>query len=1032
MSLLRPVLFALAALLPAAHAQDAPPTEPAPAPEAQENQDLIRAWEDLYKLRLGKDARWAEDTYIEDGLCTARLKTGVMVPVTSGRKVLDERPVGAVFFGEGELEVRFESREEALFFANHMYAAGEMTREELTPIVALEEPYRTPIDRAVLFTADDQLGTLMRRLDPVGGGFKERDDEMVAGQATERGVDAEYVVTGSKGEIKAKLFSRNLLPDRRRALTQSGMDPGEALQFDRMVHDAWGVPWNQLRMIMEFRSTKHNYHPGHGKRQNPYLGNVADTWLSCFRDGTDHLDSGLRAQVFSHAVDNNNRRFLTRFSTQRFFPGDAGPLPPMRVEPVSADVEVEIDLIRRMDIDATVTSRLRVRALEDGVAHVLIRTPRDESFQNTALSKHWQIQRLALVTSGRFDKEETTEPLAFMGLGVSGAAARVAGNLNTWQASGDTTGAAGNVDAGAGPSTSLGGGATGPSSIQSTEDDGGLGIFNSLDNTDRMSSYALSQPMGLPQELIVALPTPLAKGEEITIAFDWKARWPFGNFAVVQGAEANAYRPLGATTGARSFLPRFLPEAGGNRWDYSVDVTVPPRRLDVAVSGDTTDTAVDEGGWMTISSSGRRGRAPSVAIGRWTFYEEQAEAGMPGVKSHFFKSERDAAEQTPQQVRQTLEFMRRFMPLPDALELEVFQGATMLPRAYLNQPRRTSRAGLIELNTVKVGDKVTEAGTLGEFSFLSQKLLARGVVSQVWGQRIIPASARDAWISDALTEAFSFFYVRAALSREENDFAGFAEVENQLEEVRHKIETGDENFNTSGTTNTRRRFLSLTDGGSFSFESPELFRSYSFYVLGRMLRERVGDFAFFAALDQLGQNSTDRRVTTEDLRTALENTSGQDLEDFFAYWVRGGYVPEVMAEYRRETQPDGRITVHGCITTDVPFGRLDLPIAVGTGLPDKMPRKKNKAVEVRARVADEAVGGMIEVVDGRAAFVVPDMQAGSTVLPDPFGLILAYERDSKAVEQTTCEKEGITPRGYERGEVAPRTSDSVLAPPAPD
>ncbi|MCP4496229.1 MAG: M1 family metallopeptidase, partial [Phycisphaeraceae bacterium] len=229
------------------------------------------------------------------------------------------------------------------------------------------------------------------------------------------------------------------------------------------------------------------------------------------------------------------------------------------------------------------------------------------------------------------------------------------------------------------------------------------------------------------------------------------------------------------------------------------------------------------------------------------------------------------------------------------------------------------------------------------------------------------------------------------------------------------IETGDENFNTVGTQNTRRRFMSLTDGGSFAISQPTLFRAYSFYVLGRMLRERVGDYAFFAAIDQLGQGSTNRRVTTEDLRASLEATSGQDLEDFFAYWVRGGYIPEVTAEYRRETQPDGKVTVHACITTDVPFGSFDLPIAVGTGLPAKMPRKKEKALEVRERVADEAVGGMIEVVDGRAAFSVNDMQEGSTVLPDPFGLILAYSRTSKEVEQTTCDAEGIKPRGYEKG-----------------
>jgi len=1002
---------------------------PGDAPEAREDQYLLDAWDDLYDLRLGKDARWADKTTFRDGLCTAHLRTGVIVPVTSGKKVLEERPVGAVFFGEGELEVRFENKEEALFFANHMFAAGEMTREELAPIVALEEPYRTPIDRGILFTADSQLDTVLRRLDPVGSGFKDSDDSMVAAEATDRGVDAEYVVTSSEGELKAKLFSRNLLPDRRRALARSGMDPSEALQFDRMLHDAWGVPWQQLRMIMEFRSTKHHYHPGHGKRQNPYLGNTADRWLSCFRDGTDHLDTGLRAQVFSHAVDNDRKRYLTRFSTQRFFPGDDGPLPPLRVEPVSADVEVEVELLRRVNMVSKVQSRLTVRALEDGVQHLLIRTPRDESYRNPQLvgRKNWRISQLGIVTSGRFSEVETVEALAFMGLGISQPSA-ASGAQNTWAATGDTTGAAASVDVGGGPSTSLGGGATGPSSLQDNSDDP-FAIFNSLDNSDQASSYEVGQPVGDPQTLIVALPRPLAAGEEITLAFDWEATWPWGNFAVISGAEGAATRSLGVTTGPRSVVPRFLPEAGGNRWDFDIDVTVPPKRIEIASSGDTMDTAVDEGGWVTVSSSGRKGRNPAVALGRWASHEEPPQMGMPGVRALYDKSQRDAAYDTPTQVRQTLDFMRRFMPLPQNLELEVYQHKDWLPRAYLNQPRMTSHAGLVQMRQIKVGDKVTEAGTIGDFEYVQQKMLAQGVVGQVWGQRIVPASQRDAWISDALTEAFSFFYVRAALSREENDYRGFAEVEDQLEETRRLIETGDENFNTTGTQNTRRRFMSLTDGGSFAISSPAVFRAYSFYVLGRMLRERVGDYAFFAAIDQLGEGSTNRRITTEDLRASLEATSGQDLEDFFAYWVRGGYIPEVMAEYRRELQPDGQTTVHACITTDVPFGRFDLPIAVGTGLPDKMPRGKDKAVAVRERVADEAVGGMIEVVDGRAAFTVTDMQEGSTVLPDPFGLILAYSRASKEVKETTCEREGLAPRGYERGTVAPKTGETVEAPP---
>ena len=115
----RPALLALAALLPAAHAQDTPAPDAdatADVQEAREDQ-YFDAWDDLYDLRLGKDARWADDT-IQDG-SHRPTQDGVMVPITSGKKVLEERPVGAVFFGEGGS--RSASRKgRGTFFANHM------------------------------------------------------------------------------------------------------------------------------------------------------------------------------------------------------------------------------------------------------------------------------------------------------------------------------------------------------------------------------------------------------------------------------------------------------------------------------------------------------------------------------------------------------------------------------------------------------------------------------------------------------------------------------------------------------------------------------------------------------------------------------------------------------------------------------------------------------------------------------------------------------------------------------------------------
>lgn len=1020
LDLLRPlVLFAAALLSPALAlaADDAPPTDGAEVlepPPISENADMNDAWRDMASLRLSNDLRWAEGTVMDDGVCRATLTKGVIVPVTSGRKVVDERAVGAVFFGTGMLEVRFPAQEDAIAFANHMFEAGEMTREELAPIVAGTEPFRTPIDRAAIFTADRQLGKLMRSLDPVGGGIK--DDTAILKNAEEHGVDAEYVVTSSQGEFKAKLYSKNLLPDRRRALLKSGMDPAEILRFDRMVHDWWNVPWKQLRMIMEFRSTDHHFHPGHGARANPHLGQTADQWLSCFRDGSDHGDLGLRSMAFSHAVDNEGTRFLTKFSGERFFPNEDGePLPPTRFKPVDAQVAVETKLIRRVEVEGKVKSLVTFRAREDGVQHLFIKTPRHESIAGS-----WAIERLDLITQEDEDKNPIGPPLAFMGLDTARARGFTKGNMDTWSASGDTTGSAANSASGATASTSLGGGGTGGMAEGTTFDESSDSIFNlGAGSLDRQPSYELATPMSATQELIIALPKPLAEGEEITIAFEWRARWPFANIAVVQGAEANQYRSLGSTTGPRSFLPDLVPTAGGNIWDFSLDVTVPPRRLDVVLSGDTTNVAVDEGGWVTTSSSGRNARRPAMAVGRWVTFEDPPAAGMPGVNVHLFKSEAWALEMFPPEVRRVLSFLRRYMPLPEGLEVDVYQGKSHLPRNFLTQPRGLAPAGMVGIKRIKVGDKVSEAGTVDDFKYIAQQMLAQQVVSQVWGQVVIPASGRDAWVAEALTESFGYFYVRAALEED-----GFVAFEDKLELVRENLESGHESFNSGGTGNKRRRFMSLTDGGSFALTSPATFRDYSFYVLGRMLRERVGDYDFFKAIDLLTRRRVGHRITTEQLRGAFEQASGQDLEEFFAYWIRGGYVPNVVAEYRHEAQPDGNVTVHACIVTDIPFGSFDLPVAVGPGVGTQREKKQAEAL------TEGSVGGMVNVVDGRASFEVADMDPAAEVAGDPFGLILAYSRVSKKVDQTTCEAEGLGTKVYSSSGLEGGPGDDT-APTAP-
>ena len=247
-------------------------------------------------------------------------------------------------------------------------------------------------------------------------------------------------------------------------------------------------------------------------------------------------------------------------------------------------------------------------------------------------------------------------------------------------------------------------------------------------------------------------------------------------------------------------------------------------------------------------------------------------------------------------------------------------------------------------------------------------------------------------------EAFGYFYVRAALQED-----GFEAFETRLEYVRKQIEDPHTTLDNAGAVSDRGdHFLSLTDGGSFATQRPMLFRAYSFYVLGRMLRERIGDQAFFRAIDRLGRRNKGTRITTEQRQEGFEESAGINLDDFFDYWVLGGFVPNITLEYTVEPQADGKVTLRGCVVTDVPFGHFDMPVAIGgKKLKDRIDEAKD------LDKAGDAVGGMVDVVDGRGPFIATDQEPDARMVADPFGLVLAYSRKEKKVDRTTCQNEGL-------------------------
>ena len=56
-------------------------------------------------------------------------------------------------------------------------------------------------------------------------------------------------------------------------------------------------------------------------------------------------------------------------------------------------------------------------------------------------------------------------------------------------------------------------------------------------------------------------------------------------------------------------------------------------------------------------------------------------------------------------------------------------------------------------------------------------------------------------------------------------------------------------------------------------------------VMAEMLRLRIGDQAYFRALDALAEELAGGLVSTDQLREAFEATSETELSDFFDYFA---------------------------------------------------------------------------------------------------------------------------------------------------
>jgi aminopeptidase N len=163
------------------------------------------------------------------------------------------------------------------------------------------------------------------------------------------------------------------------------------------------------------------------------------------------------------------------------------------------------------------------------------------------------------------------------------------------------------------------------------------------------------------------------------------------------------------------------------------------------------------------------------------------------------------------------------------------------------------------------------------FSDLPGYFLAHEAAHQWWGEGTAPANYRERWLSEAWAQYSAALWLRDRLGER----AFFSMLDRMSSwAMRH---------DQVGPIHLGQRLGHLK-------QEPRYFRSVVYdkgaWVL-HMLRNLVGDEAFFKGARAFLERHRYGKANTEDLREALETASGRDLKPYFERWVYETGLPSV-------------------------------------------------------------------------------------------------------------------------------------------
>jgi hypothetical protein len=447
-----------------------------------------------------------------------------------------------------------------------------------------------------------------------------------------------------------------------------------------------------------------------------------------------------------------------------------------------------------------------------------------------------------------------------------------------------------------------------------------------------------------PAEILCVLPAPVPAGEPVQVRYRLTAELPFD--AVVQdGAER---LELGPAT--RTWDPTLRLHAASELGAvaHRVAVGVPPETGLVALLTGIAPRRWEDQGlrWSEVSSEQPR-RMLGVAFGRWASWTSSpAEPGLE-LAVHRFPEAGPPEDLAPLLYRLVAseEALLGAYPWPS---LTFYDGPFAQDEVYWNAGYGLIGGAHILASAAWV--RSLEARMPG----WPDSFVAHELAHAWWGHELRPASVEDRWLEESLAN------VTACLALD-RAFPGQGRCDHMRSSWRRMAEQ---------PSNPRALSLTRAVGARDWMERVYV---YGPLLLLDVVRARVGAEPFERGLALAVERHRGDTISTAQLMAALEDSSGQELDALFRYWIEVGRLPVLTGEYWAVDAGGGRVTIEGRVHSDVVAGTLEVPVRVTSGT--------------------EVLDHWIPVRDGAGRFTLGPVAAGEVeVLLDPDQHIIARGR----------------------------------------